>query len=342
MANVSYLRPEGASERASQRTRRSVDGEGSRAPRRRWIVGGIVLLALIVVVGGGLIFVTSKATLSADSVALATIKLPRGGGTIETVTVTTGPHSQRVPVELRGTKIWPKGTLPAHQLVTIDAVVKRPGWIGWAAGSTQKLHLKVMTPVTKLKAHFLTIHGNTAPIKLTFLTPIRVISYGPPGQVKRHELGSPQTTYTIHRPATAGTIDVAAAPRTWETSKSAPVSWFPAGSATGAVSNPSPGGTIQANTPITLTFSKTGLAGARQEPARDLAGDAGQLGHGLGHTIKFSPTGYGYGLGAKVSVGLPSGVSLVGAPAGRHRTGRSRTARRCGCSSYWRSSGICR
>jgi peptidoglycan hydrolase-like protein with peptidoglycan-binding domain len=30
------------------------------------------------------------------------------------------------------------------------------------------------------------------------------------------------------------------------------------------------------------------------------------------HTIVFHPTGYGYGLGAKVKIGLPSGVRLVG------------------------------
>ena len=30
------------------------------------------------------------------------------------------------------------------------------------------------------------------------------------------------------------------------------------------------------------------------------------------HTIRFEPTGYGYGLGAKVSVALPNGVRLLG------------------------------
>jgi hypothetical protein len=284
-------------------------------PRGRWIVGGIVLLVLIVVVGGGIMLVTSKATLTSDSTALAAISLPRGGGTIESVTVRSGPHSARVPIEVRGDKVWPNGTLPAHQLVTIDAVVKRPGWIGWAAGKTEKLHLQLMTPVTKLKAHFITVKKHQ-PLTLKFATPIRVVSYGTPGHLRRHQLGSPQSEFTVPRSATAGTMYVAAAPRSWETSKAAAISWFPVGSAASALASPAPGSTIQANTPITLTFSKTVKQALGSSRPSISPATSGNWQTTSAHSVTFTPTGYGYGLGAKVSIGLPSGVKLAGAGSG--------------------------
>jgi hypothetical protein len=275
----------------------------------------LVLLALIVVVGGGIVLVTSRAKLTPDSSALATVTLPRGGGTIESVSARTGPHSRSIPVELRGHKIWPKGRLPAHQLVSIDVVVKRPGWIAWIAGKTQTLHLQLMTPTTKLKQHFLTLRSG-APLRLSFKTPIRVISYGTPGHLQRRVLGSPQSEITLRRPSLAGTLYVAAAPRSWETSKSAAISWFPSGSAASAVATPAPGSTIQANTPITLTFNKpVSQALSKGRPPVSPATQGSW--HAVSdHTIVFRPQGYGYGLGAKVSVGLPSGVSLVGGRPG--------------------------
>jgi hypothetical protein len=311
VANVSYLRPAGNSDRAGQRARGRDDAATSRAPRGRWIVGGLLLVALVVVIGGGILFITSKASLVADSNALAAVTLPRGGGTIESVAVRTGPHSQKVPVVVRGDKIWPTGTLPAHQLVTIDVVVKRPGWIGWVAGKTQTLHLKLMTPVTKLKAHFLTVKSG-APLKLSFRTPVRVISYGTPGNMKRRVLGSPQRQVTLPRPDLAGTLQVSAAPRSWETAKASAISWFPAGSAASAVASPAPGATIKANTPITLTFNKTvqqALGNTRPPVSPTTDGTWHMV---TSHSIVFRPEGYGYGLGAKVTVGLPGGVSLVG------------------------------
>ena len=64
--------------------------------------------------------------------------MPLGGGTIESVIVSTGPQSRQIPVEVRGNQIWPKRLIPAHQLLAIDVVIKRPGWIAWLAGNQNK------------------------------------------------------------------------------------------------------------------------------------------------------------------------------------------------------------
>ena len=205
-----------------------------------------------------LVFASAHASLSPDSNALAKIGMPLGGGTIESVTVVTGPHSQRVPVEVRGDPtIWPRGLIAANQRVTVDVVIKRPGWIAWLAGSTEHLRLTLTTPVASLRSHFVTVSAH-GPLRLHFKSPVSVFSYGPAGHLRRHILAAPRSVVTLPRsPGEAGTTFVSAAPRSWETSRQAAVSWFPSGGAATAVASPAPGSQIKPSTPITLTFSKT-------------------------------------------------------------------------------------
>ncbi len=265
-----------------------------------------------------LVFASAHASLSPDSNALAKIGMPLGGGTIESVTVVTGPHSQRVPVEVRGDPtIWPRGLIAANQRVTVDVVIKRPGWIAWLAGSTQHLRLTLTTPVASLRSHFVTVSAH-GPLRLHFKSPVSVFSYGPAGHLRRHILSAPRSVVTLPRSPgqEAGTTFVSAAPRSWETSRQAAVSWFPSGSAATAVASPAPGTQIKPSTPITLTFSKTvqKALGSHLPPVSPVT--AGSWHAISSHAIEFRPEGYGYGLGAKVGVALPSGVKLVGGQSG--------------------------
>ena len=108
---------------------------------------------------------------------------------------------------------------------------------------------------------------------------------------------------------------VAGLPRTWERSTPTLISWFPAGATAAAVADPSPGTAIKPNTPITLTFSKPvdQALGTARPPVLPIT--PGTWHTVNSHTIIFQPGGYGYGLGAKVTIGLPNGVRLVGAPS---------------------------
>ncbi len=270
-----------------------------------------MLLIVAVVVVGALVLVSARASLTADPNALAKVGLPLGGGSIQSISVVTGPHSRPVPVELRGEQIWPRGLIPAHEQLSMDVVIKRPGWIAWLAGSTERLHLSVTTPVASLRAHYLTIAA-TAPLRLHFKAPIQVISYGQPGRLARHVLAQPQSVYTLPRTALAGTIYVAAAPRVWESSAASLVSWFPAGAAATAVATPAPGASIQPGTPITLTFSKpiSAALGSNRPPVSPIT--PGTWHTVNSHTITFRPQGFGYGLDAHVIVALPHGVRLIG------------------------------
>ncbi len=292
-----------------------------RRVRGRYLLGAAVLL-ITLLVAGAVVFVSAHATLGADSQALAKVGMPIGGGKIESVKVAAGPHSGLVPAEVRGGRIWPSALIPAGETVLVEAVVKRPGLISMLGGGTERLRLKVRTPGAKLSEHYLTLAPG-APLRLAFKAPIEVIAYGPAGHLSRHVLGSPQSQVTLARASDAGTISVAAAPRSWESARSTEVSWFPAGSGASAVALPAPGTRITPDKPITLTFSNTveqALGNARPPVSPASTGTWHNVNS---HTIVFKPEGYGYGLGAPVSIALPGAVRLVGGQrAGSSDAGR--------------------
>jgi lipoprotein-anchoring transpeptidase ErfK/SrfK len=276
-------------------------------------VVGIVVALFGGFAAGAVALKTSKPTLTSDPTALAKIDLPLGGGKIESVNVYGGKTGSAIPVYVSGRQIWPSKRIPAHETVSIYAVVKRPGWNAWLTGNTQKLHLTLTTPSAHLLNHFLTV-ASGKPLQLKFAQPIATFSSGASATgLRRQVLGTPQSVVTLARTAPAGTLWVAAAPRSWESSTASPVSWFPAGSATSAVASPAPGTAIKADTPITLTFNKPvsqALGGAMPPVSPATPGTWQRL---TSHVIQFRPEGFGYGLGANVTVGLPNGVELVGA-----------------------------
>jgi peptidoglycan hydrolase-like protein with peptidoglycan-binding domain len=311
VARVSYLRPAVSPERSALRAHRRLTAAPRRNRRGRFAAGGVLLVILAVLGAGALVLVSAKASLTTDSNALASVGMPLGGGKIESVTVNGGPHNAPIPVELRGDQIWPQGLIPAHRIVQVDVVIKRPGWIAWLAGKTEHLHLTMMTPSASLRQHYETLRPGEA-LTLRFRQPVRVLAVGTPGHLARRTLHQPLSTLKLHRSGEAGTVLVAAQMRTWETSPPAVVSWFPAGAATAAVAAPSPGSQITPLTPITLTFSKpVPKALGSSRPPVSPAGSGTWVNDGP-RSIQFKPSGYGYGLGTTVSIGLPNGVHLVG------------------------------
>jgi peptidoglycan hydrolase-like protein with peptidoglycan-binding domain len=280
------------------------------------------LLAVVALGALAYVFSSSSASLAADDVALARVSMPIGGGTIRSVVVVAGPHSARIPVELRDHKLWPTRKIAAGQRVEVDVTVSRPGWISWLSGATQHLRLALTAPAASLRSHYVTLRRGR-PLELRFRQPVRTVAYGQPGHLTHRTLPTPQSSVTLAHSGIAGTIYMNATIRTWESARTTQVSWFPAGGAATAVASPAPGTQISSHTPITLTFSKpvTKALGSSMPPVTPAgAGSWQQTGS---HAITFSPTGYGYGLGAHVSVALPSGVRLVGGQSGSGASGGS-------------------
>jgi lipoprotein-anchoring transpeptidase ErfK/SrfK len=282
--------------------------------RRRWpfVVLGIVVVGFAACAVAAVALKNSTPKLTLDPAALAKIELPMGGATIQSVSVVTTVGNQPIPVHLTGHQIWPSKKIRVHTPVSIQVVLKRPGWNAWLTGKTQHLHLNLITPSAHLNAHWLTV-GSGQPLRLDFREPIATVASGPaPLSLKRQTLAVPESQVTLPRTAVAGSMYVAATPRTWEIAGPALVSWFPAGSGTSAVANPMPGSTIHASTPISLTFSKPvdQVLGGKMPPVSPIT--QGTWHPVNSHTIVFQPEGYGYGLAAHVQVGLPSNVQLMG------------------------------
>jgi hypothetical protein len=276
----------------------------------RWLIllaPAAFLLVIIVVLA---VFATSQPSLASDATALAKVKMALGGGNLVSVHV-TGPRGRAIPVSVSGGRIVPRVKLRPNERVSIVAVVQRPGWIGWLAGSRATETLSLRTPTTTLRDQYLTL-ASGAPLRLSFSHPVSTFAYGQPGSLRHRSFATPQTTVTIAPPATAGTLAVAAAPRPWEAPSTSFVTWFPAGARTSAVVNPAPGQQISSTTPITLTFSKpfSQVLGSTMPKLSPPA--TGHWSTLNSHTIEFKPNGYGFGLGASVSVALPNGIQLVG------------------------------
>lgn len=295
-------------------------------PRRRlrplYVILG-ALLAVLVAIGAALtVLATSEASLVSDPAALARVQEPLGGGTVQSVVAYTGPHSRRVPVVLRGNRIWPKGRVPAGQTITIEVVVRRPGWISWLTGATRRLQLTVTAPTARLAESYVTL-PRSAPLRVRFNRSVSVVYYGAHrAHLTKRLLARPSSVVTLPRTSQAGSMWILALPLPWERGIPRVVSWFPAGSGTAAVANPAPGATIRPHTSIVLTFSRP-VARALGSSRPPVVPTTQGTWHSVNsHTIVFRPTGYGYGLGAKVSIMLPRGVRMVGG----HATGSSEAA----------------
>jgi peptidoglycan hydrolase-like protein with peptidoglycan-binding domain len=146
--------------------------------------------------------------------------------------------------------------------------------------------------------------------------PVARAAYGPEGaSVAARILATSQTSLDLRERVSAGTATVSFAPRTWERSTVATVSWFPAGRGATAISTPSVGSTIEPDTKITLTFSKPVakvLGSSLPTISPQTSGGWRTLNS---RTIEFVPQAYGYGLAATVKLALPATVKLAGAAA---------------------------
>ncbi len=270
------------------------------------------MLVIVAIAAGAIALATSRASLSSDPTALARVDLPLGGGRIENLSATGGRDNHSIGVTLRGHEIWPTRLVHAGEQITIYATVKRPGSVGWLGGKTERLFVTLTTPSAQPTQQYVTLAGS-APLKVHFSAPVSSVASGPQGHLHRQALPAPQTDITLDRTASAGSVWVAGAPRSWEIASPSLVSWFPAGAKASAVAYPPPGSTIGPATPITLTFSKPvdEALGKSLPPVNPITPGTW---HKLdSHAIVFRPEGFGYGLGAKVNVPLPGGVQLAGA-----------------------------
>jgi hypothetical protein len=296
----------------SQGRRGRSPSDHRRAPR---LIAGGALLIFLAFGAAAVIVSTSNGKFASAPTALAKIDLPLGGGSVRGVVATTGPQQtgHHVTLLVRGDHlVYPAVKVRAGEKLTLTATVKRPGWISWLSGKTETLTRTITVPTTRVRTRFVTLAKSGA-LHVRFSTPVRMVAYGPSvSRLRRHTLAHPQTTVTVPHVGTAGTMYVAVTVQRWETGKPSAVSWFPAGTKATAVAQPASGNTIDSSTPITLTFSKPVAAVLGHHLPTVSPAGAGMWHTISSHAIRFEPSGYGYGLGQKVTIGLPAGVPFAG------------------------------
>jgi peptidoglycan hydrolase-like protein with peptidoglycan-binding domain len=291
--------------------------ERAPAPARRpgrlatTALAAAITLALAAVVAL-VLTVGSQVTLTSDATALARLSLPPFAGSLEHATA-YGPAGKSIPLALEGDRLTPLAALTPGERVTIDVVVRRPGWLSWALGATHREQLTLTAPQAVIASRWLTLAPGQ-PLRIHFATPVSAVAYGPPGRLTSHALPAGATALTIPHTAASGSVELALAPRSWE-SLAAPVtiSWFARGGAPQLIASPAAGTPLSALAPIQLTFSQpvTTLFGtalpklAPSAPGRWTQSDS--------HTLTFTPTGAGLPLGAALTVTLPHAVELDGA-----------------------------
>ena len=78
----------------------------------------------------------SGATLAEDNVALAKVEVQPLGGSLVSAKA-FGPNGRRIPLAVNGGRLLPRKKLKPGEVVTVEVVVRRPGWLGWALGKTR-------------------------------------------------------------------------------------------------------------------------------------------------------------------------------------------------------------
>ncbi len=278
---------------------------------KRVLVGGLVLVAAGVAASAIIAFGLSSVDLSTGDTALAQVHLGTFAGTLDGATARNA-HGVSVPVAVHDGQITPLRHVAPGTTLTVSVQVHRPGWSGWGLGSVVVQQLTLRTPTAVVQTRWTTLRAG-APLRVTFAQPVARMAYGTPGNLHHVVLRHPQRVVALGRQAAAGSIAVSGAPRTWEELPPArTVTWFPAGASTLAVASPAPGGRLGPLSPLRVTFSKplSALDSARPAFATPVSGSWRRADD---HTLVFTPSGTGFGLGASVRMTLPAGVALAGA-----------------------------
>jgi hypothetical protein len=323
VATFSPLKPPSEPRRFQTPLSGATINHGGVKRRRRWMLPVGLLIVVVAVLGVlAIVLVSAKASLAPDASGIAKVGMPLGGGKIVSVSVIGGREQKLVPVKLVGDpEIVAKQPVPAGETLKVRVVIKRPSWIGWLAGKTQTLTLTYTTPTASTLTHYITLRKGSS-LTLRFKTPVESYEYGSSvNKLTRKVLGSPSTHVTLPHTGAAGTLYVAAQIHKWESSSTAQISYFPGGQSASAIAYPKPGSTIGPSSSITLSFSEpvSKVLGARTPTLTPAT--TGSWHKISSHAIRFTPSGYGYGLNAKVQVALPNGVRLVGGTSGTATSG---------------------
>src|SRR4051794_13659507 len=158
------------------RSQRSL-GLPSRRQRRRkrWLAAlGLLVLGLLALAAAVLHW--SGATLAADPVALARVDVQPFGGKLVRATA-SDPAGRPIPLSVVNGRLTPRIRLAQGERVSVDVVVRRPGWSAWALGRERRERLGLRTPTAGVTARWLTIRSGST-LRVAFDRPVTAVAYG--------------------------------------------------------------------------------------------------------------------------------------------------------------------
>jgi len=281
------------------------------------MVTAVVVVIVVLVVA---VLAFSGVTLAGDPTALARVTVQPLGGTIERVQA-FGPDDQRVPLAVDGGRLTPLRRLTPGEQVSVEVVVRRPGWLGWALGAQRTERLSLRAPIAHVKQPWMTVRAGSQ-VHVSFDRPVSAVAYGSAGGLTDHELSGAQSSISLGAQPEVGATEIAAAARPWET-VGAPteVSWFPPSRAPVMVTLPAAGTRIAPDTALHLTFSQPVSEVLGSSRPRLSPGTPGIWHESNSHTLVFTPSGAGAALGSELHVQLPREVAVTaGAGSGLRTT----------------------
>ena len=268
-----------------------------------WAVLALLALAVAAVAAAAVFW--SGATLKTDPSALARIELQPFAGRLVSATA-SGPNGRAVALDRNGKRLTPTTLLTPGETVTVNVVVKRPGWAAWALGKERHERLTVTAPRARVTHRWLTASGGH--VRVGFDMPVAAAEYGG----RRHPANGSSVAVPTTEPA--GSVEVAAAPRTWEREGDpVRVSWFPPARTPVALVTPTPSQQISPASDLRLTLSRPirdalGSATPKLQPAA-----AGSWKRVDSHTLVFHPRGLSLPMGQALHVVLPKPLAVASA-----------------------------
>jgi peptidoglycan hydrolase-like protein with peptidoglycan-binding domain len=291
--------------------------EGSA--RKRALLGVAISLFVVIAAVIAAALAWSGVTLASDSTALARVSVQPLGGTIQHVEA-FGPDGQRVPLAIHDGRLTPLERLKPGELVSVQVEVHRPGWLGWALGHEQTEHLTLHAPIAQVAEPFVTV-STGSPVHVSFDQPVSAVAYGTAGSLTHHTLSGATRSVSLGSQPATGSIEIASAPRSWETlGTPTQVSWFPPSRTPVMASIPAAGARISPATHIYLTFSKPVsevLGSSRPRLSPSTPGHWHEINS---HTLMFKPSGLGAALGSQLRIQLPHNVAVTAGGSGLRTT----------------------
>jgi peptidoglycan hydrolase-like protein with peptidoglycan-binding domain len=289
---------------------------GARGPRSRWsaLALGFATTAVVVVILGLLaVALWSSPSLGTSSTALARIELPAFAGSLEFASA-YGPSGEAIPLSDRNGLLVPRTKLAAGEVVTVDVVVRRPGWLAWALGSVRHEQLTITAPVAHVARPWLT-RAPGAPLRVSFEQPVAAAATlsGDRFVAQRLTRGGLE----LHPDTAAGSVEIRAAARSWEyLGTPSYVTWFPPSRTPVIVARPTSSATLLPTAPIRLTFSRPVVDALGSAMPHLLPASPGSWHEPDSHTLVFTPAGTGFPLASTVQVELPRDVVVSQSTAG--------------------------